>query len=366
MNSWNFIEPLLDKDGYHFSINPNSLVSHFHRSMPAKIFFLHSGNESFVKLDLNLLQNSFVVHDYYARRKFPMDMLNLCRAVNNAEVVYCWFASWNSFWGLILAKILRKPSILVIGGYDIASLPEANYGHQRGGLGKWVSRCAIKLATVVFTNSEYSKKEAELNAGVPQDRVQVIYHGVPDPYGQLPILPRKQIALTVGKVDRPNLKRKGLEPFVRAAANLPDVQFILVGEWSDNSIEYLRSIASENVLFTGRLSDNELVAQYHQASVYVQASLHEGFGLSVAEAMLAGCIPVTTRAGALPEVVGECGFYCDSPDPAEIARVVKLALTASMTMREHARKRITEHFSMQKRGQLLEGLIRSVWKTQAP
>ena len=54
---------------------------------------------------------------------------------------------------------------------------------------------------------------------------------------------------------------------------------------------------------------------YRRASVYVQASAHEGFGLSVAEGMLAGCIPVTTRAGALPEVVGDVGIQVDGTGP---------------------------------------------------
>ncbi len=108
--------------------------------------------------------------------------------------------------------------------------------------------------------------------------------------------------LTVGNVDRPNLQRKGLEPFVRAAALLPGRRFVVVGAWLDDAIEQLRAIAPPNVTFTGRLSDAQVQDQLRRAAVYVQASLHEGFGMSLAEAMAAGCVPVVTRAG--PMVAG--------------------------------------------------------------
>lgn len=273
-----------------------------------RVLLVHSGNEPFVKIDHDLLCSSFVVQDFYRVQKFPADFLQYWRGIKKADVVFCWFACWNSFWALLFARLFRKGSILVIGGYDLANLPESNYGHQRPGVMKWVSRLSMKLATQLFTNSYFSQKEAEQNAKVPLGRVRVIYHGVPDPFGTMPTIPRERMVLTVGKVDWPNLKRKGLEPFVLAAALMPDVSFALVGTWEDNSIEYLRSIAAANVIFTGQVRGEELNNFYRRASVYVQASQHEGFGLSVAEAMLAGCIPVTTRAGSLPEVVGELGF----------------------------------------------------------
>ena len=327
-----------------------------------RIFFLHSGNEQFVKIDRDLLQVSYDVHDFYAAHKFPADFFRYIRGLGNADILFGWFASWNAFWALLLARALRKPSVLVIGGYDVARLPEADYGHQRGGLEKWISRWAMGLADTLLPFSHYSQQEAEKNAGISIIKMNMIYLGVPDSFGALPLLPKEKMILTVGKVEWSNLKRKGLEPFVRSAAYLPDAQFVLVGDWADRSIEYLRSIASKNVVFTGRISDEELAGYYRRAAVYVQASLHEGFGLSVAEAMLAGCIPVTTRAGSMPEVVGECGLYCDSPDPAEIARVVELALDSSPTLRGQARERILDHFSLQQRQQLLEEVIRSVWR----
>ena len=326
-----------------------------------KIFFVHNGNETFVKNDRDLLNGMFEVLDFRAARKFPYEVRRYWSGVIRSDVVFCWFASWNSFWTLLLAKILHKPSVMVIGGYDVANLPIANYGHQRGGVKKWISRWAMGLANILIPFSHYSQQEAEQNVGIRADHMKMIYLGVPDAFGSLPTTAKERMALTVGKVEWQNLKRKGIEPFVRCAAHLPDVQFVVVGDWADASIEYLRSIASQNVIFTGRVSNEVLLDYYRRASVYVQASLHEGFGLSVAESMLAGCIPVTTPIGSLPEVVGDCGFFSNSPETSDIAKAIETALNdGSLLVRIQARERVLSKFSAEKRGHLLEQIMNCV------
>jgi glycosyltransferase involved in cell wall biosynthesis len=253
---------------------------------------------------------------------------------------------------------MGKPSILVIGGYDVANMPEIDYGHQRGGLKKWVSRRAMRLATRLVTNSCFSETEIRRNIGLTNGSVRAVYHGVPDRFAALPCGPKDRMALTVGNVERGNLRRKGHEPFVRTAALLPDVSFVLVGEWKDEAIDFLRDIATPNVTFTGRVTDDELNDYYRRASVYVQPSLHEGFGMSVAEAMLAGCVPVTTTAGALPEVTGECGVRINSTDLADIAKGIQTALEYSGAARASIRSRILENFPIANRGAQFAELIR--------
>jgi len=325
-----------------------------------RIFFLHSGNETFVKLDRDLLSKFAVVQDFYAVRKFPNRFRSYWQGVKKSDIVFCWFASWNSFWALWLAKILRKPSVLVIGGYDVANLPQASYGHQRGGIERYMSRVAMRLADVLLPFSLYSQKEAELNAGVKSEKMQMIYIGVPDSFGELPQNTKERLVLTVGKVDFPNLKRKGLQIFVEAAAFLPEMQFVLVGEWADDAIGHLREMSSSNVLFTGRVTDAELLGYYCKAAIYVQASLHEGFGLSVAEAMLAGCIPVVTKSGSLPEVVGDCGLYCQTNSAELLAESIRSAMRCSSSAQRRARDRILTNFPLKKRQVMLRQLLQKV------
>jgi glycosyltransferase involved in cell wall biosynthesis len=273
-------------------------------------------------------------------------------------LIFGWFASWHTFLPFVFARLSGKPSVLVVGGYDVANMPQIGYGHQRGGLKKWVSRWTMRLATRLITFSNYSGDEAERNASISKERLSTIYIGVPDPFASLPQGQRHRIALTVGNVDRSNLQRKGHEAFVRTAALMPDVSFVLAGAWQDSAVDHLRAIATPNVTLTGWLSDQALGDYYRRASVYVQPSLHEGFGLSVAEAMLAGCVPVVSRVGSLPEVTGDSGILVDTPAPAAIAKAIAEALTYPEEARGPIRQRILDEFPLEKRGALLEQLIR--------
>ncbi len=322
-----------------------------------RILFIHNSLTEFVRLDLEELRKHYDVTEYYESSRL-INPAALWQLVKEHDLVFGWFASWHTFLPLMMASISHKPSVLVVGGYDLANMPEIGYGHQRGGLKKWVSRRTMRLASRLVTNSIYSRDEAIKNAALTTEQIHAFYHGVPDQFGTLPPGPRARMALTVGNIDRSNLLRKGHEPFVRAAALLPDVDFVLVGNWKDDAIKYLRSIATPNVTFTGRVSNDALLDYYRKAAVYVQASLHEGFGLSVAEAMLAGCVPVTTRAGALPEVTGECGERLQAADPEQISQGVQAALAYPEETRARIRQRILEKFPMKNRREQLEQLIR--------
>jgi glycosyltransferase involved in cell wall biosynthesis len=330
-----------------------------HRSISRlkKILFIHNHPAQFVRLDLAELRKRYQVTERYLNSPW-LNPVSIWKQVNAHDLVFGWFASWHTFLPLLLAKLSGKPSVLIVGGYDVANMPEISYGHQRGGLKKIVSRWTMRLATHLVTTSDYSNCEAVSNASIPQSLARTIYLGVPDPFCALPQEPRARMALTVGNVDRSTLRRKGHEAFVRTAALMPDVSFVLVGDWKDGAIEHLRSIATSNVTFAGKVSDDALLDYYKNSAVYVQASLHEGFGLSVAEAMLAGCVPVVNRAGSLPEVTGESGVFVNSPEPQVLAKAIDEAFAYPPVARAAIRQRILDRFPMEKRGQLLEELIR--------
>ena len=321
-----------------------------------RLLFVHNRLTSFVRFDLDSLREHFEVTERpLVFRAF--NPLKLWREVSEHDLVFGWFASWHTFLPLLWARIQRKPSILVVGGYDVANLPEIGYGNQRGGIRSWVSRLAMHSASTLVTNSHYSQNEVVANAGIARKKLEVVHHGLMDPFGQLPGARRERTVLTVGNVNRSNLQRKGLKPFVLSAGLIPDARFAVVGAWQDRAIDELKAIASPNVRFFGHVSDEGLHAHYREASVYVQASMHEGFGLSMAEAMLAGCIPVVTRAGSLPEVVGQCGVFCECLDPGSIAEAIRRAFEVQENGRAQARERILVCFPPEKRREALRRIV---------
>jgi glycosyltransferase involved in cell wall biosynthesis len=317
---------------------------------------VYSRPSSFVSIDREILARRWRVRDWRQARGL-VNLPKLVLAVWRSELVFGWFASWHTFWPVTLAWLFRRPSVLVVGGVDSASLPEIGYGLQQRlvcrGLSRWVMRRASRLVA----NSHYSRREIEANIGIPAERVTVVYHGVPDPFGGLPGGPRERVALTIGAIDRRNLERKGLRPFVEAAAHVPDVEFVVAGKWLEGADDQLRALAGPNVTLTGWTDQERLDELLRDAAVYVQASLHEGFGLSVAEAMLAGCIPVTTTAGALPEVVGETGVVIAAATGEEVAAGVRRALELGDEARAAARSRVLGQFPLRMREEGLAAVV---------
>jgi glycosyltransferase involved in cell wall biosynthesis len=325
-----------------------------------RLLYVHSRKASFVAIDRDILAERFEVEDLYQPGRLP-NPVKVVGGVLRADVVFGWFASWHTFVPITLAWLLRKPSVLIIGGFDTANMPDIGYGYQQGGLRRWASRWIMRRASRLITNSEYSLSEIERNTPIPPDRVTVIHHGVPDPFGEA-ANGKERLALTVGAIDRGTLVQKGQLPFVQAARELPDVRFAFAGKWLDDAVEELRAVAPANVEFTGWLSDADLRSLYRRAAVYVQASRHEGFGLAVAEAMLAGCVPVVMNVTAMPEVVGGAGVLIESQRPEDVADGVRRALALGPEANRAARERILTTFPMESRR---DGILRVVNETLA-
>ncbi len=127
-----------------------------------------------------------------------------------------------------------------------------------------------------------------------------------------------------------------------------DVSLVLTGdEGADGFLaeaQRLKEMAAndprlrDRCVFTGYVSDPDLVALYAGAAALVFPSLGEGFGLPAVEAMACGVPVLASREGSLPEVVGDAGLAFDARDPAHMAAVMQRLLGAPDLRRDLAHR----------------------------
>ncbi|MRR10880.1 hypothetical protein EG831_12595, partial [bacterium] len=79
---------------------------------------------SFVARDRGMLASRHRLTDLSYRAGDPLFSLRAFKHLMNTDLAYIWFSGAHAFWAVALAKLLRKPSLVVAGGYDVAHLPE--------------------------------------------------------------------------------------------------------------------------------------------------------------------------------------------------------------------------------------------------
>ena len=144
-------------------------------------------------------------------------------------------------------------------------------------------------------------------------------------------------------------ERKNLPRLIEAYAALPvrlrkAHQLLFAGKIPEGNIPRLKDIArsaglrSDELLFIGYVSDEELIQLYNLCQLYVFPSWHEGFGLPALEAMACGAPVIGANASSLPEVIGWEGALFDPFDVEAIIAKLTQALED-----EGFRNRLREH-----------------------
>lgn len=215
----------------------------------------------------------------------------------------------------------------------------------RTGAFRFVERRLASLADRVVAISDSLRRFTVEQVGVPAGKVETIHYGLdepPAPWGSNPaddVPANARIVLSTSRLTR----QKGVDVAVQALSLLPeDVVLVVLGEGPERT-----QLESPRVHLPGRVPD--VAAWLRRASVYVQPSRWEGFGLAVLEAMISGLPVVATNVSSLPELVvdGETGVLVPPDDPAALAAGIERAL-ASPQMGAAGRERAAREFSVAK------------------
>jgi glycosyltransferase involved in cell wall biosynthesis len=182
----------------------------------------------------------------------------------------------------------------------------------------------LRHADALIAVSEHTKRELIRLLGVPAERIAVVPEGVDaDSFRSVGRrLLRDPYVLHVGSEQPRKNLRTLFEAFMRVRELHPGLKLVRVGEAGGSEAPFREATrahavatgALQHVVFTDRVSHEDLVAWYSGALCLVQPSRHEGFGLTPVEAMACGCPVIVSSGGAQPEVVGDAGVVYGGPD----------------------------------------------------
>ncbi|EKD55022.1 MAG: glycosyl transferase group 1 [uncultured bacterium] len=217
---------------------------------------------------------------------------------------------------------------------------------------------ALRQSEYVLCNSEFIRQAIHEYYKVTYEKTKLAYCGVDSRFYELS-----------GKIDQEKIRGKyNVNSYILTFAtgdyrenflNLPRIiralkekriktTFIIAGIRAEQSYAkklhreciQLGLIEGDDFIFEGFLGENQfinLVELYTAADFYLELSLHEGFGMQVAEAMACGTTCISSAKGALKEVIGEHAIILSNPvDVDDIVKTIFFAYQHKQHERNNA------------------------------
>ena len=301
--------------------------------------------------------------------------IGICRKFR-PDVIHAHWPFPHAYIALGAAKLFKIPLVLNFHGAELLLIRKK----------KWVKpllKFAIGQAQAVFANSSFTagKIKALRNVDVEWSPYGTTLESGSTSAGNggtSAIVPHpvngKFKILFVGR----HIERKGICYLIEAAKHLPRDQFEIrivgVGDLTNK----LKAQAAEiedaaEIIFTGKLSPEELANEYRTANVFTLPAIvdskgdTEGLGVVLIEAMELGLPVVASNVGGIPDVVvdGVSGILVPEKDPEALAGAYRrLAADPGLVKQllEGAQKRIAECFSWDKIVEQQIGVYKKITK----
>jgi glycosyltransferase involved in cell wall biosynthesis len=251
---------------------------------------------------------------------------------------------WYIWFELQIPRILKKYKADLFfspDGYlslntrvkQLAAIHDINFAHRPKDL-PWLKAkyynhyfpLFARKAKRIVTVSYFSKEDINRTYKIDGDKIDVVYNGVNTLY--TPTSEEEKLKVKAWYCQRSDYflfigslhPRKNITGLLRAydafrTSIESDVKLLIVGEsmfkTSEIELTYEGMRYKDDVLFTGRLSNNELHQVLGAALALTFVPYFEGFGIPVIEAMSAGVPVICSNTTSLPEVGGSAVLYVD-------------------------------------------------------
>jgi glycosyltransferase involved in cell wall biosynthesis len=227
--------------------------------------------------------------------------------------------------GFLSLKMKDIPSIPVIHDLNFEHYPYDLLFADRTFYKRYIPKYS-HIARRIITVSEFSKNDIHRLYNIPLDKIDVAYNGASKIFAPVSGNIKQQIKaeltancdffVTVGDlIPRKNIVRllQAFELFKTQTAS--KVKLLIIGRklFFTSEIEqiYQQSKFRDEIVFTGRLTDEKLKDVLASALSLVYISYFEGFGIPLVEAMYADVPVITSNITSMPEVAGNAALLVD-------------------------------------------------------
>ena len=167
-----------------------------------------------------------------------------------------------------------------------------------------IEREGMEKADKIIAVSHFTKRVIVEKYGINPDKVTVVHNAV-YPIGERG---KKNIVLFLGRLTI----QKGPEFFIKTAQKVlehEDTQFVVagIGDMLPKLIDQAVGMGiANNIIFTGKLTEEEVRHIYQISSVYVMPSVSEPFGITALEAISAGTPTIVSKTAGVSEAFKNC------------------------------------------------------------
>lgn len=198
---------------------------------------------------------------------------------------------------------------------------------------KFITRISAKLSDVIVTVSHDAKRAIFSYCKIPIDNIVVIHNGVDSIFlsdfkminSSLKISGR--YILSVGTIEPCKNFTTLLEAYNILRNEGFPYKLVIVGGKAWGYEEFLKRLKGlrleKEVIVPGFVDDNELLALYDGAELFICVSLYEGFGIPVIEAMARGVPVIVSNLSCFPEIVRDVAILVDPLNACEIASKIQ-------------------------------------------
>lgn len=345
---------LMESTIYYRDIVPDSKI---YRIMKAiKVIF--NGLLNNYKIILNALN---IIK--YGRKALNLELLLLASHFKKADVLLCHFGPNGKVGALIKQVGIKAKIVTIFHGYDMTTYIEKN--------DKGIYSELFKYGDLFLPVCNYWRQKL-IMIGCDEKKIKVHHMGIDIKRHKYEVKAINNIEviklLTVGRL----IKKKGHEYFLHALVDVinkhKNIEYKIAGDGPLRT--YLEDMVnrlgiSNNVIFTGPVSQEKVIGLYSESHIFVLPSISEGLPVVLMEAHANGMPVVATEISGIPEITidGESGFLVPAANEIMLKEKVLILINNCkywQRMGVEGRRIVEKEFNIEIQNKRLEGLIKNL------